>query len=204
MKVFLSCIFALLSLCAAQVPTLNTIMEHSFTSIYGCAGSMNYSTSGLFLSPYAQKMNTPGMLFYGNCNPSFEVASGGASFDVITDFGDGVTLEEVSAQYALTQNNSASFFPSYFYRSLPSVINHTYAVVLNRGTERALWTFTVTALDTSAHTCTISYAVLYYALINEVEYLTELLSFFFLYLFVFLSILDLPQILIGKLQITRD
>jgi len=98
---------------------------------------MNYSTSALFLSPYTQKMNMPGVIFSGNCNPSFDVAGPGASFDVITDFGD-VTLEEVSAQYALSQNKPVSLFPSYFYRSLPSVIDHTYAVVLNRGAERCV------------------------------------------------------------------
>lgn len=148
-----------------QIPTLHTIHEATLSPSYSCRSKDELQTgqdnSGLFLSGYSKRRNSPDLRFNGACGSIdyFESSTGGNGMTLIADLGDKITFEELTAHKVFNLEN-VHRFSSYtkFSQVVAVEPNHAYAVVLNRPEVRGLFVFVVTDYEKNKRV-SIRYAV---------------------------------------------
>jgi hypothetical protein len=135
-----------------KLPDLHTIKTVTLAPSYGCRSAeefqKGYQGSALFLSDYAKQHNSPDLLFNGACGSEdiFQAATAGDDLALIADLGDGLKLENISAQdvYSTFWPHKPPFVQETKYVThVPVKLNHTYAVVLDKSDIRGLFIFTV-------------------------------------------------------------
>lgn len=133
-----------------ELPQLHTIGTVTLSPSYSCRSAddfqQGYVNTALFLSAYAQRRNSPDLLFNGACQAQdyFEASTAGDDFSLIADLGGNVSLHDVSASRAFNLKRVHSFADySKFAATVSVVANHTYVVVLNNSEKRGLFVFTV-------------------------------------------------------------
>ena len=123
-----------------------------------------YAKTALFLSTYGRKVNSPDLLFNGACGAVnyFEAATAGNDFALISDLGESLSLEALSADQATNPRRVAADEDYSSFRAVAPVrLGHTYAVLLTHWDRRALFFFTVTGFE-PAKTVTLRYVVKLY------------------------------------------
>ncbi|UJR10723.1 hypothetical protein I4U23_014913 [Adineta vaga] len=134
---------------AVVLPQLNVIKQASFKYSYSCQSPpLRYQDCALFLTDKSVAMNAPELLYNGACgsNDYFEAMFAGSDFGVLTDI--------------VGEDNQ-------FFKDIPVVKGHTYAAVLARRNNRALFVFRVESYQRNGP-LTISYAVKQYSVIESV------------------------------------
>ncbi len=124
----------------AEMPILNRLSRATLTSSTACRSQENPKPedqpAALYLAPQTRQPGSiPDLVFRATCgSPDYFVAAVASDdLSMIADLGD-VPVEDVTAHSALN---------SQFVRSAKVDFNHTYAVLLNRGTLRGLFIFRV-------------------------------------------------------------
>lgn len=131
------------------LPALHKVKAVTLAPSYSCRSkgefSRGYEQTALFLSNYSHDRNSPDLLFNGACGAEdyFQGSTAGDDMSLIADVGT-IRLEDVTAQQAfnLKRADSPNFY-SKFVSSAKVELNHTYAVVVNKGNVRGLLLFTV-------------------------------------------------------------
>ena len=150
-----------------KLPELHTIKTATLAPSYSCRSTEEFQTgyagTALFLSDYSKKLNSPDLLFNGACRSEnyFQAATAGDDLALIADLGEGLKLENISAQdvYSTFWPRKPPFVQETKYvTDVPVKLNHTYAVVLDKSNIRALFIFTVTAF-TPAQQVDLRYVV---------------------------------------------
>jgi hypothetical protein len=157
------------------LPTLHLIGQQTLSPAYSCRPAeefqQGYQKTALFLSEYSKRRNSPDLLFEGACrsDDSFDVSTAGDDMSLIADLGPGVEIEGVTAHLAFNLRNVASPAAySKFTQSAKVILNHTYAVLINKSRIRGLFVFTVVGYEKNTKV-DIKYAVKGYQIINQVE-----------------------------------
>lgn len=133
------------------LPELHRISTVTLSPSYSCREraqfSTGYANTALFLSDYSKSRNNPDLLFNGACGAEdyFDASSAGADMALITDLGEDVPIEQLSASKSFNLQRVAKFDAySKFIQETPVHKGHTYAVLLNKSDLRGLFVFTVT------------------------------------------------------------
>jgi hypothetical protein len=125
-----------------DLPILNRVFTVTLSPSYSCRPrdefARGYEATALFLSGFSKSMNEPDLLFNGACNsPDYFV---GDDMSLIADLGAEVKLTDLSAHTAFNVRNTFGYEnESKFVQSLPVILNHTYAVLLNKSDIRGLF-----------------------------------------------------------------
>jgi len=158
------------------LPTLHVIRQQTLSPSYSCRPveefQQGYQNTALFLSDYSKRRNSPDLLFNGACRSDenrFDVSTAGDDMALIADLGAEVSIEDVTAHLAFSLQNIASLAAySKFTRSAVVMLDHTYAVLINKSEIRGLFIFTVVGYEKNAQV-DIKYVVKSYQIINQVE-----------------------------------
>ena len=147
------------------VPVLHQIETVTLAPSYSCRSpeehGNGYAQTALFLSEFARHRNSPDLLFNGACNAEnvFEAATAGNDMSLVSDLGDSVSLEELSASRAFNVRRvAADAAYSKFAKVAKVEKGHTYAVLLNASDKRGLFVFSVTG-HVPGKKVTLRYAV---------------------------------------------
>ena len=150
------------------LPELHRIRTATLSPSYSCRPAeefaRGYANTVLFLSAHAMKSNSPDLVFNGACgSPNyFEANTAGSDLALISDLGEALTLEALSADQATNPKRAASEANYSSFRAVAPVrLGHTYAVLLAHSDRRALFFFTVTEFEPSKSVA-IRYAVKLY------------------------------------------
>ncbi|HEX8847449.1 MAG TPA: hypothetical protein VF791_22590 [Pyrinomonadaceae bacterium] len=148
-------VLAACNVAAAQnynLPELHTIKTVTLSPSYSCRSQEEFQTgyqnTALFLSDYSKRRNSPDLLFNGACRTEnyFEASTAGDDMALIADLGTDTSLEKLSAHLAFNKQNVHTANAYSKFASVAKVlVNHTYAVLLNKRELRGLFIFTVTA-----------------------------------------------------------
>jgi hypothetical protein len=129
-----------------DLPELHKIRQTTLSPNYGCRSEEDfhkgYENTVLYLS---KNSRGPELQFYGNCssNDCLVVNMAGGDMNLIADMGK-VQLEDLSADQPFIMRLD-SMEPSLKFTFDAQVeLGHTYAVLVNKTFERALFYFTVT------------------------------------------------------------
>ena len=181
-------IFAALALLVASIsvaaqdyglPELHTIKTVTLSPSYSCRSQEDfqkgYQNTALFLSDYARRRNSPELIFNGACHSddAFQVLGAGFDMSFITDLGEELQLEKLSAQdvfqiYHLRSSPNSPYSkhaPSALSQYVKVVPGHTYAVMLNKHEIRGLFVFSVVK-HTPNQSVEIKYAVKEYQVMH--------------------------------------
>jgi len=163
-------VLALAPHASVGLPELNRVLPFHFSMPYSC--SMSYNTSAMFLSSASLDMNSPELLYNGNChtaNPSFEASTGADDFSVIADVGER-DIVNASSSRAFNWPNNVVGESNTFKAAVPVIANHLYAVLLTKSEFRALFWVKVSAdFKPDGGALDITYAVRSYAVMKEVS-----------------------------------
>jgi hypothetical protein len=158
-----------------DLPILNRVRTTTLSPSYSCRPrdefARGYEATALFLSGFSKSMNAPDLLFNGACDAPdyFSASTAGDDMALIADLGAEVKLTDLSAHTAFNVRNIGGFEnESKFAQSLPVVLNHTYAILLNKFDVRGL--FLVKVIDYEHNkSVTIEYTVKQYQRIQVVD-----------------------------------
>jgi hypothetical protein len=130
------------------LPELHKIKTVTLSPSYSCRTPEDrhkgYMNAALFLSKYSDQRNAPDLLFNGACKSEdyFQGSTAGDDMSLITDLGEGLPLEDASAQVAFNRSGVVGG-NSTFAKDAKVKPKHTYAVLINKGEIRGLFVFTV-------------------------------------------------------------
>jgi hypothetical protein len=129
-----------------DLPELHKIRKNTLSPSYGCRSKedsqTSYGTAALYLS---KNSCGPELLFYGGCGQQdhLVVNMAGGDMNLIADMGK-VQLEDLSADQPFILRLD-SMEPSLKFTFEAQIeLGHTYAVLVDKSFERALFYFTVT------------------------------------------------------------
>ncbi len=153
------------------LPELHIIRKVTLGPGYDCrsAGELKqgYQSTALFLSDFSRKKNNPDLLFSGAClsEDYFQASTANDNMSLIADLGD-VSIDEVTAQKAFNFQQVHSFNAySRFARAIKVEFNHTYVVLLNESSRRALFVLRVVGYLPNERV-DLLYAVKHYQILN--------------------------------------
>ncbi|QQS47161.1 MAG: VWA domain-containing protein [Acidobacteriota bacterium] len=159
---------------SSVIPELHRISMASLSPSYQCRPpeekTQGYRNSALYLTSISERLNTPDLLFSGACGSPdyFIAATSGDDLSLIADLGD-VPIEGLSAYMAFRSSPGGDGTTDHkFARSVKVDFNHTYAVLLNRSSQRGLFFFRVTGYLPNKQV-DLSYVVKQYQLLNVRE-----------------------------------
>lgn len=130
-----------------DLPELHKIYKTTLSPSYSCRSKedfqQGYGTTALSLS---KDSRGPELLFYGGCGSQdhLVVNMTGGDMNLIADMGK-VPLEDLSADQPFVLRLDHSLEPALQFKFQAQIeVGHTYAVLVNKIFERALFYFTVT------------------------------------------------------------
>ena len=133
-----------------DLPELHKVKAVTLSPTYSCRSpedpQTGYAATALFVTEYSRQRNSPDLVFNGACNSEsfFQSSVAGDDMSLISDLGQGVSFEEVSASKAFNLARVHSFDKySQFANAVKVIANHTYAVLLNTSEKRGLIIFKV-------------------------------------------------------------
>ena len=130
-----------------DLPELHKIRKSTLSPSSGCRSKEDsqtgYGTAALYLS---KDSRGPELLFYGGCGQQDRllVNMAGGDMNLMADMGK-VPLEDLSADQPFVLRLDHSLEPALQFKFEAQIeVGHTYAVLVNKTFERALFYFTVT------------------------------------------------------------
>lgn len=162
-----------------ELPELHTIKSITLSPSYSCRPTdefhRGYENTALFLAPFSKQRNSPDLLFNGACKGEdyFQSSTAGDDMALIADLGKNVPLEELSASRAFNLKRVHSW-PEYskFVQSTKVQLDHTYAVLLNKGEIRGLFIFKVVSYVPN-ESVELKYAVKSYQILPDRRHLVS-------------------------------
>jgi hypothetical protein len=152
------------------LPELHKIKTVTLSPSYSCRTKeefrKGYENTALFLSNYSKERNSPDLLFNGACKSEdyVEGSTAGDDMSLITDLGEGLPLEDASAQAEFNRTGIVGG-NSTFLKYTKVEPKHTYAVLINKREIRGLFVFTVDELVPNKR-LRLRYAVKEYQILN--------------------------------------
>lgn len=130
-----------------SLPKLNTITSRKIGTPYGCQGASMASACLSFQTDTPSADNCD-VLLNGGCNTGalyWQVNNAGSALGMISDLGE-VPLENLTSSAALNYHNIAGD-GNKFQATQPVEVGHTYAFILARQAQRALFALKVNSAD---------------------------------------------------------